>query len=64
MMSRLVAAIRRTLTRSSSLPPTRVKVPSSRKRSSLACKRPAHIADFIEEDRAAVGLLHPAKLLF
>ena len=36
-MSRLVAAISRTLTRSSWVPPTRVKVPSSRNRSSLAC---------------------------
>jgi len=32
----LVAAIRRTLTRSSCVPPTRVKVPSSRNRSNLA----------------------------
>ena len=36
MMSRLVAAISRTLTCSSCVPPTRVKVPFSENRSSLA----------------------------
>src|ERR1700690_824642 len=37
VMSRLVAAIKRTLTRSSCVPPTRTKVPSSRNRNNLAC---------------------------
>ena len=36
-MSRLVAAMKRTLTLNSSVPPTRVNVPSSRNRSNFAC---------------------------
>ena len=62
-ISRLVAAMRRTSTRNSSLPPTRVKVPSSRKRSSLACSGLAHVGDFIQENGAAVGVLDPAGFL-
>ena len=63
-MSRLVAAMRRTLTRSSCVPPTRVKVPSFEKPQELGLKRLAHVRDFIEKNRAAIGFFNATGLLF
>src|SRR5208337_380189 len=50
-MSRLVAASSRTFTRSSWVPPTRLK-------------RPAHVRNFVEKNRAAVGFFDPPEFLF
>ena len=44
-------------------PPTRLKVFSSRKRRSLACRPRRHLADLVEEHGAAVGGLEEAALL-
>ena len=47
----------------SARPPTRLKVFSSRKRSSLAWRAGRHLADLVEEHGAAVGGLEQAPLL-
>ena len=54
--SRLVAATIRTSTLRVRVPPTRSNSPSCSTRSSLACTR-RHLADLVEEQRAAVGQL-------
>ena len=61
--SRLVAAMTRTSTWMSVEPPTRLKLFSSRNRSSFACSAGRHLADFVEEDRPAVGGFQQAFLL-
>ena len=43
--------------------PSRSTSPSCSTRSTLACVFGAHVADFVEEDRAAIGLLELADLL-
>ena len=58
-----MAAITRTSTRMSDEPPTRLKLFSSRNRSSLACSAGRHLADLVEEHRAAVGGFEQALLL-
>ena len=50
----------RTLTVIDSRPPTRSSRRSCRNRSSLACKRQRHVADFVQEERAVVGQLELA----
>ena len=59
----LVAAITRTSTLIVRAEPSRSTSPSCSTRSTLACVFGAHVADFVEEDRAAVGLLELADLL-
>ena len=61
--SRLVAAMMRTSTRSVRVPPRRSNSCSCSTRRILACVLGAHVADFVEEQRAAVGLLEPADAL-
>ena len=61
--SLLVAAITRTSTLIVRADPSRSTSPSCSTRSTLACVFGAHVADFVEEDRAAVGLLELADLL-
>ncbi len=61
-MSRLVAAIRRTLTRSSCVPPTRYERAVLKKPQQFGLKRFAHVSDLIEENRAAVRVLHAALI--
>ena len=60
--SLLVAAITRTSTLIVRAEPSRSTSPSCSTRSTLACVFGAHVADFVEEDRAAVRLLELADL--
>ena len=60
---RLVAAMTRTSTRMSADPPTRLKLFSSRNRSSLACSAGGHLADLVEEHGSAVGHFEQTLLL-
>ena len=53
----------RTFTRSSSLPPTLVNVPSSKKTEKLCLERTAHVANLIQENGPAVSFLHASQLL-
>ena len=62
--TRLVAVMTRTSTGGSlRSEPTRWISPVSRKRSSERLHPQAHLADFVHEDRAAVGRLEPAALV-
>ncbi len=61
--SLLVAAITRTSTLIVRADPSRSTSPSCSTRRTLACVFGAHVADFVEEDRAVVGLLELADLL-
>ena len=58
--SRLVAEIRRTLTLIGSLVPTRTISPISSDAEQLDLRRERDVADLVEEQRAAVGVLEPA----
>ncbi len=58
-----VAAMTRTSTLIVRAEPSRSTSPSCSTRSTLACVFGAHVADFVEEDRAAIGLLELADLL-
>ena len=60
--SRLVAAITRTSTLIGLLPPTRSNGCPSSTRRNLAWMRRAHLADFVEHQRALVGRLELADL--
>ena len=51
----------RTSTRSVSLPPTRSKACSSSDAQHLGLGLQAHVADLVEEERAAVGQLELAR---
>ena len=55
-----MAAMTRTSVKMVSLPPSRSKVPSCKSRRILAWVPRGHVADFVEEQRAAVGLLELA----
>ena len=57
--SRFVAEISRTLTLIGSLVPTRTISPVSSTRSSLIWIEYRHVADLVQEQRAAVGVLEP-----
>ena len=61
--SRLVAEISRTLTLIGSLVPTRTISPVSSTRKQLDLDRDRHVADLVEEQRAAVGVLEPADAI-
>ena len=52
----------RTSTSTSSMPPTRLKRRSWSTRSSFACSGRRHLADLVQENRAAVGDLEEARL--
>ena len=58
--SRWVAAMMRTSTAIWRVPPTRSNTRSCSTRSSLTCIVGRHVADLVEEERAAVGLLEAA----
>ena len=58
-----MAEITRTSTLISPVPPTRVISPSCSTRRSLACMAARHVADLVEEERAAVRLLEAAAAL-
>ena len=61
-MSLLVAAIRRTLTLTVSVPPSRSNSRSCSTRSSFTCVLEVDVADLVEEERAALGHLEAALL--
>ncbi len=58
--SRFVAAMMRTSTLSVSLPPTRSKRPLLEQAQELHLRAERDLADLVEEERAAVGLLEAA----
>ena len=60
--SLLVAARTRTSTWMTCSLPTRHTSPDCSARSTLACADEVHVADLVEEQRAAVGLLEEAAL--
>ena len=60
--SLLVAARTRTSTWIACSLPTRQTSPDCSARSTLACADEIHVADLVEEERAAVGLLEEAAL--
>ena len=62
--SRLVAQTKRTSTCRSRVSPTRRKVPVCDEAQQLGLQREIHLADFVEEQRAAVGELRRARAVF